>query len=101
MPIGIIVGAAVGGLALIVVVIVLTLYLRGRNHVVDRSKAGVFGSMMALVRHSSLSGSFAYLCTEYAQVVQRKQWPGIRRHWGWFGGFFGITCRVCARLGSL
>ena len=55
MPIGIIVGAAVGGLALIVVVIVLTLYLRGRNHVVDRSKAGVFGSMMALVRHSFLS----------------------------------------------
>ena len=48
--VGLIVGVALGGLALIALIVVVVLYVRGRKHVVDRSKAGVFGSMMALVR---------------------------------------------------
>ena len=76
VSIGIIVGAAVGGLALIVIIIVVVLYLRGRNHVVDRSKAGVVGSMMALVRYFIFK---EHVCSplwyaEYAQIVQRRPW---------------------------
>mgnify|MGYP002390407569 CR=1 FL=1 len=50
-PLGLIVGAVLGGLALIVILIVVVLYMRGRKHALDGSSAGFFGSMIALVRH--------------------------------------------------
>ena len=71
VPIGIIVGAAVGGLALIVIIIVVVLYVRGRNHVVDRSKAGVVGSMMALVRYFIFKG---HVCSLYGMQNMLKSY---------------------------